>query len=97
MLFGRGGQPSATSHCVRGHRGRRLGRNDCGIFATFVPGWDVVWFGVASVCAAFGLLSPSRRGRMASVVMVIGLGLCAWLSYHDWLRYQQWLQQRGPM
>src|SRR5262245_42991400 len=65
------------------------------LFTSFVPGAGASVFGVAAASASLGLLSPSWRLRIASVVLAVGLTWLAWNDYQHGLRHREWLRQQG--
>jgi hypothetical protein len=67
-----------------------------GCFATFVPGAEARWFGIAAVGAALGLLSPNWRVRVIAAVLVIWLAWSAWEGYQRGQKYQEWLEKEKP-
>jgi hypothetical protein len=64
-----------------------------GMFISFYPGAEAEWFGTAAVAAAFGLLSPKWRLRLAGFGLAATFGWFAWAGYQRGLEHQQWLRE----
>ncbi len=69
-----------------------------GLFISFVPGADALWFGLASALAVLGLLVPRWKVRLFSVVLIVVCACFAWSGYeHGVQSYQEWLQESGSL
>ena len=64
-----------------------------GLFISFMPGAEVVWFSTAAILATLGLLAPSWRTRAVAGVLVVWLTWNAWNGYERGQQYREWLQQ----
>lgn len=67
-----------------------------GLFVSFYPGAEAGWFGTAAGAAVAGLLSPSRRLRLAGVGLAVAFAWFAWLGHQRGREYQEWLRQEQP-
>ena len=60
-----------------------------GSFISFYPGAETNWFVISASLTAFGLLVPSRRYRVPSILIV---GVClywAYFGYHRGIEYRE--------
>ena len=59
-----------------------------GLFMTFVPGYQLGWFGVAAAGALTGILSPTRWMRVLALALAVCLATLAWDGYLQGRRYR---------
>lgn len=94
---GRAMYPETRTVIARVGIGVALWMGVFGCIATFVPGAEAGWFGIAAAGAAIGLLSPNWRTRAVAGVLVIWLAWSAWQGYQHGQRYQAWLLQQKDL
>jgi hypothetical protein len=60
-----------------------------GIFISFVPGLDAVWFGFAAAMAALGLLARRWKTRLFAAALFCTL---AWFAYAGFMHGVEYLE-----
>ena len=64
---------------------------------TFVPGYQVQWFGVAAAGALTGMLSPIRWMRVLAVALAVWLTGMSWDGYLQGRRYRELQRHRAEI
>ena len=65
-----------------------------GSFISFYPGAETGWFAFTAVFIGFGLLVPSKRYRVSTILILAICLFWTFAGYQRGLEYQEWLKTR---